>query len=387
MLLKGLCGLVTVLVLCADPAKAANHEVTLLVGGDVTWTLGYKAPSTVLGQADPSDEDWRPVPSANVKDIHSNKTYSYNLHFASQTDEMRYPLLKLAPLFHSSNIVFVNLETPLSDTARQIGDYRTPAAFAKALSWAGVTAASVANNHTFDAEERGFLDTLNNLSAAGVKYVGGGRTLAEARQPIIIEHDGIKIGFLGYSQFSNMGDAAFAAEKLPGEAPMDPVLIKEDIQKLRGRVDYIAVSVHWGTDKSSRVSPENREFAHQIIDDGADLVLGGHTPYPKGIEVYHGRVIIYSPAHITSGHAHTEWGDNYLVRFTLAPASIEKVEILPIAGKGAQLAQPFLLQGDEATQLLQTVRSLSQQLDTAMTIEGNVGVIVPSQANTGAPAK
>lgn len=387
MLLKGLCGLVTVLVLCSDPAKAANHEVTLLVGGDVTWTLGYKAPSTVLGQADPSDEDWRPVPSANVEDTHSNKTYSYNLHFVLHTDEMRYPLLKLAPLFRSSNIVFVNLETPLSDTARQIGDYRTPAAFAKALSWAGVTAVSVANNHTFDAEERGFLDTLNNLSAAGVKYVGGGRSLAEARQPIIIEHDGIRIGFLGYSQFSNMGDAAFAAEKLPGEAPMDPVLIKEDIQKLRGRVDYIAVSVHWGTDKSSRVSPKNREFAHQIIDDGADLVLGGHTPHPKGIEVYHGRVIIYSPAHITSGHAHTEWGDNYLVRFTLTPTSIEKVEILPIAGKGAQLAQPFLLQGDEATQLLQSVRNLSQQLDTAMTIEGNVGVIVPSQANTGAPAK
>jgi len=373
--------LLALLVAGCIPATAQPQTVSLLVGGDVTWTLGYKIPSTVLGEADPSDPDWRPVPTVNHEDKHSNKTYSYNLHFTSQTEEMRYPLLKLAPVFHAADIVFVNLETPLSDTARQVGDYRTPTAFAGALKWAGVTAVSVANNHTFDAEQAGFLDTLSTLSRAGLGLVGGGRDLAQARRPLILERHGIRIGILGYSQFSNAGDAAFASDSLPGEAPMDPALIEQDIQKLRGQVDFIAVSLHWGTDKSDRVSPKNREFAHQLIDEGADLVLGGHTPHPKGIEVYRGKVILYSPAHIISGHAHTEWGDNYLVRFTLDKKDIEKVEILPIAGTGMQLAQPYLLDDGPAVKLLESVRALSAGLDTKMSIAGDEGVIVPAQAS------
>jgi len=337
-----------------------------------------------VAEADPSDPDWRPLPHVNHDDIHNNKTYSYNLHFDNQTDEMRYPLQKLAPLFRSSDIVFVNLETPLSDTARPVGDYLTPTAFAGALKWAGVTAVSVANNHTFDAEQAGFLDTLHTLTAAGLGYVGGGRDLAEARRPLILERNGIRIGILGYSQFNNAGVSAFATDSLPGEAPMDPTIIREDIQKLRTQVDFVAVSFHWGTDKSSNVSPGNREFAHQVIDDGADMIFGGHTPYPKGIEVYRGKVIIYSPAHMFSGHAHREWGDNYLVRLTLdkkdgGPGSIGKVEVLPIAGTGMQLSQPYLLDDGPAEKLLQTIRELSSKLDTKLTIEGTTGVILPAK--------
>jgi poly-gamma-glutamate synthesis protein (capsule biosynthesis protein) len=158
---------------------------------------------------------------------------------------------------------------------------------------------------------------------------------------------------------------------------MDPAIVREDIQKLRGQVDYVAVAFHWGTDKSNRVSPKNRSFAHEVIDDGADMVFGGHTPHPKGIEVYHGKVIIYSPAHVISGHQHVEWGDNYLVRLTLAPKAITKVEVLPLAGTGQQLAQPFLLEGDRATTLLEQVRALSSALDTKMEIRGNIGVVTP----------
>jgi poly-gamma-glutamate synthesis protein (capsule biosynthesis protein) len=364
---------------CSLACAAAERKVTLLVGGDVSWSLEYKAASTVPGEADASDADWRPIPHANTVESHTKNTASYGLHFNSTTEAMRYPFRKLTPLFHSADIVFVNLETPLSDSARQVGDYRTPAAFADALHWAGVTAVSVANNHTFDDEEKGFLDTLHNLRAAGVGYVGGGYSLADARRPLILVRNGIRIGFLGYTQFSNSGDAAFAAPHLPGEAPMDPGLIKEDIEKLRGKVDFIAVSLHWGTDRSANVSRKNRELAHEIIDDGADMVLGGHTPYPKGIEAYHGKVIVYSPAHIFTGHQHFEWGDDYLLRFTLTPKSIEKVEVLPIAGTGMQLSQPFLLKDGPATKLLQTVRDLSVGLDTSMDIQDNEGVILPRE--------
>ncbi len=63
---------------------------------------------------------------------------------------------------------------------------------------------------------------------------------------MILEKNGIRIGLLGYAQFSNMNEPAFAAPGRAGITPMDPVLIKEDIRKLKPQVDYVAVSVHSG---------------------------------------------------------------------------------------------------------------------------------------------
>jgi hypothetical protein len=55
------------------------------------------------------------------------------------------------------------------------------------------------------------------------------------------------------------------------------------------------VAIHWATSRSAEVSPENRAFAHDLIDAGADVILGHHPPHPKGVEVYRGKVILYAP--------------------------------------------------------------------------------------------
>ncbi len=367
-------------ILCLSVSLlAADREVVFLVGGDVTWSFGFRPKSVTIAAPDPADPDWRALPRINdgSQSVIHAKSHDYKIHFDSTDEALRYPLARVAPVFHSADLVFVNLETPLSDTAKWVGDYRTPAKFARVMRDAGIAAVTLANNHTYDCEAQGLLDTLENLSTAGIGHVGAGHNLDDARRPWIVERKGIKIGVLGYAQFSNAGEPAFAASGAAGLAPMDPAIVKEDIRKLRSQVDYVAVAFHWGTDKSNHVSPRNREFAHQVIDDGADLVFGGHTPHPKGIEIYRRKAIIYSPGHVISGHAHVEWGDNYLVRFTLGPKEIARLEILPLAGTGDQLAQPFLLEGSPAVKLLEEIRGLSAALDTKMEIRGNIGVITP----------
>jgi poly-gamma-glutamate capsule biosynthesis protein CapA/YwtB (metallophosphatase superfamily) len=369
---------------------AAEKQVTLLVGGDVQWSLSLRPPTVLFTTPDPKDPDWRAVPYLNggaskaewqslqlaaPKTDSKHKSIEYGLHFASQREMIDYPLAKLAPTFHSADIVFLNLETPLSDTAPMSGLSRTPEAFAGALSRAGVSLVTIANNHTFDTQTSGFLDTLRSLSAARMPFIGGGQNLTEARKPVILQRNGTRIGFLGYAQFSNMGEPAFAAEKRAGIAPMDPVLMKEDIRKLRTQVDIVAVSVHWGKDKSARVSPANRKLAHELIDAGADIILGSHTPFPKGIEIYRGKTIIYSPSHVAIAHNYADWGDNDLIRLTLGRNAVQQIVILPIAGKGTELAQPYLLHGDEAHEVLTSIQARSAELDTKVSILGDEGVI------------
>jgi poly-gamma-glutamate capsule biosynthesis protein CapA/YwtB (metallophosphatase superfamily) len=304
---------------------------------------------------------------------------------------LNYPLQRLAPIFHGADLAMVNCEGALSDHGRQVGSNRTPERFAISMRNSGIGLVNLANNHTFDAEERGFLDTLRALSLAGIAHVGGGTDLADARKPVIVERNGIKLGFLGYTQFNNIGESAFAADGRPGMVPMDPFLIKEDIRKLRTQVDYVMVAIHWATSRSAEVSPENRAFAHSLIDAGADVILGHHPPHPKGIEVYHGKVILYAPSNVLRGHNGPALDDGYLARFTLGPKSVEKVEVLPIIGKGqpeghtgpydSKLFQPALMQGANARQLLENLRSRSAALDTTMAIDGEKGVIAISQTS------
>jgi len=415
------------LILPLKPVAAAGNHVVLILGGDVEWALNSRQPTVryrvadprpfgllVFGKRDVRDQiigDWPPIPyvyegesktyldSLGLKggsDDSLGESLSYPLpqqagpeftqDYSSNEELLNYPLRRLAPTFRAADLVFVNCEGALSDHARQIGLNRTPAKFAKAMRSSGISLVNLANNHTFDAEERGFLETLRALSSAGIAHVGGGHDLTEARKPVIFTRNGIKLGFIGYAQFNNMGESAFAADGRPGIVPMDPFLIKEDIRRLRPQVDYIVVAIHWATNRKYDISPENRNFAHDLIDAGADIILGHHPPHPKGIEVYHGKVILYAPSNILRGHTNMNSDDGYLARFTLGDKSVEKIEVLPIAGKGqpagrtgqpydAKLFQPFLMEGSTAQQLLEGVRSRSAALDTKMEIDGDKGII------------
>jgi poly-gamma-glutamate synthesis protein (capsule biosynthesis protein) len=413
------------------PAFAADNQVVLIFGGDVEWSLNGRPPTVryrvadpapygqiVYGRRDVRDQvtgDWAPIPytdqgesgaylkSLGLKgpnDAASGESLSFPLPGGEEytkdysTDDalLNYPLARLAPIFHGADLVMVNCEGALSDRGRQVGLNRTPERFAIAMRDAGIGLVNLANNHTFDAEERGFLDTLRALSLAGIAHVGGGNDLADARKPVIVERNGIKLGFLGYTQFTNIGESSFSAEGRPGVVPMDPFLIKEDIRRLRPQVDYVLVAIHWATSRSAEVSPQNRAFAHELIDAGADVILGHHPPHPKGIEVYHGKVILYAPSNVLRGHNGPNLDDGYLARFTLGPKSVDKVEVLPIIGKGQpegragqpydpKLFQPALMQGANARQLLENLRNRSASLDTAMAIDGDKGVITVSPAS------
>jgi poly-gamma-glutamate capsule biosynthesis protein CapA/YwtB (metallophosphatase superfamily) len=410
------------------PAFAADNQVVLIFGGDVEWSLNARPPTVryrvanptpygqiVYGRRDVRDQvtgDWPPIPytdqgesgaylkSLGLKgpsDASTGESLSYPLldseeytkDYSSDDALLNYPLARLAPIFHAADLVMVNCEGALSDHGRQVGLNRTPERFAISMRGAGIGLVNLANNHTFDAEERGFLDTLRALSLAGIAHVGGGNDLADARKPVIVERNGIKLGFLGYTQFTNIGESSFAAEGRPGVVPMDPFLIKEDIRRLRPQVDYVLVAIHWATSRSAEVSPENRAFAHDLIDAGADVILGHHPPHPKGIEVYRGKVILYAPSNVLRGHNGPNLDDGYLARFTLGPKSVEKVEVLPIIGKGQpegragqpydpKLFQPALMQGANARQILENLRNRSASLDTAMAIDGDKGVITVS---------
>lgn len=369
------------------------QQITLVAGGDIEWSRIVKPPDVYLDPPRREEGDWMQVPYLNndtnrrflggegytleTTESHHVRAIQYGLDFDSPEDMARYPLERIAPVLRSADIAFANLETPLSDRARHNGAFRTPTAFADGLRWAGIDVVSTANNHALDAEGDGLADTKEALWRAGVGAVGTGMDLEDARRPFIVERNGIRVGFLGYSQFVNGGTSNFAQPSRPGVAPLDPFLIEEDIRRLRDQVDYVVLSFHWNIENSQETHPKAREFAHRMVDAGADIILGHHPHVPRGVETYKGKVIFYSFGNLIFGHNHTYWMDNYVARLTLEPERIRQVEILPVSGRGTGLSQPYLLEGDEARAVLEDVQARTRQLDSTMEIQGDVGVIRP----------
>jgi poly-gamma-glutamate synthesis protein (capsule biosynthesis protein) len=109
-------------------------------------------------------------------------------------------------VLRSADVLFGQLEAPLSDRGERAftpqGQCRLPAKNITALTaeeGAGFDVMSFAGNHSMDFGEDAFFDTIRALTNAGIAVVGAGSTIKEARNPVVVERNGTKIGFLAYT--------------------------------------------------------------------------------------------------------------------------------------------------------------------------------------------
>lgn len=149
------------------------------------------------------------------------------------------------------------------------------------------------NNHIFDYGKVGIDSTLDSLDKMGLPYFGINNVSEYAYPQKIIElNKNIRI--------------AFFAVVCPSTSPIWSVENKlflsmfkineliENIKKIRASVQKVVIYIHWGTEESSY--PSNKEVldARNLIDGGADLVIGSHAHAPQPIEKYKNGIIAYN---------------------------------------------------------------------------------------------
>ncbi len=194
------------------------------------------------------------------------------------------------------------------------------------LGKAKITLVNCANNHTADFGAEGILETIRTLDSAGIRHVGIGRNIAEARKPVVLTINGIRIGFMGYG-----GVSAFLASRTdPGTAPRSRRIILSDIARLRPRVNFIVVNLHWGEELAEEPDSAQIVLAHALVDAGADLIIGHHPHVLQGIERYHGRTIVYSLGNfIFGGNARAANCTTGIVKARFSRDSVE-TQLVPI---------------------------------------------------------
>jgi capsule synthesis protein PGA_cap len=251
----------------------------------------------------------------------------------------RYPYRATAPIFADADIAFANLEAPVTwSTSRsplwKEYSYRVEPAATEAWKWLGLDIVSVANNHTQDYRAAGLLDTVANLRAAGIEPLGGGANETEARQPVIFDVGGTRVGFLAYLEHRaafNLYLRLFAVGDRVGVAQLNRADVAEDVRRLRPLVDVLIVSVHWGANYAP-ITGTQEEYARFLADLGVDVVVGHHPHVEQAVEVQGHCLILYSLGNYawgTVGFPQLHIG--LIARLHLAPhGKVRSAELLPI---------------------------------------------------------
>ena len=209
----------------------------------------------------------------------------------------RNPFAPMASILNSADIRVGNLESLVATTGTPVpGKPYTFRAHPRTLPLLKrhFDALALANNHSGDYGPLAFREMLGLLEQQGIAYFGGGRTLAEAHRPLIIERKGLRIALLGYNEFF---PRSFEADTdKPGIAWSEDEQVRLDIATARTiyRADLVIPFMHWGWEHESTASPRQRQLARLMVDAGADAVVGGHPHVTQNIEQYRGKPIFYS---------------------------------------------------------------------------------------------
>lgn len=200
----------------------------------------------------------------------------------------------------------INLETSITtsnDYWRGKGiHYRMHPKNIPCLTAAKIDYCSLANNHVFDWGYGGLAETLETLKHANINSAGAGLNLQEAEMPAVMEVEGKgRVIVFSYGlQSSGIPFSWAASEDSPGvnllRSLSDPTVrhIKEQVDAVKQQRDIVVASIHWGSNWGYDIRPEQREFAHKLIDHACVDVIHGHSSHHvKGIEVHKERPIIY----------------------------------------------------------------------------------------------
>lgn len=183
------------------------------------------------------------------------------------------------------------------------------------------TVAALANNHAFDYGIDGMHDTVKYLNDAGITKIGAGDSADEAHKAVTQEINGRKITILNYMDSNNFAEydyevMPYANGSSPGYSAYDSADAQKQISE-NNDSDLIIAYMHFGNEYSTSPNEDQLRIAHELIDYGADVVIGSHPHVTQGIDMYNGKPIFYSLGNFIFDQSNEETHSAYFVKIDL----------------------------------------------------------------------
>lgn len=216
------------------------------------------------------------------------ETHGYQGSFHSYYDSYgeAYFFDKFKEVFENDDLTLINLEVSLTDSMDIVAkefNIKGPKKYTGIMTSNSVEACSLGNNHTYDYGQKGLEDTISALQEANLAY---------AYNDIVAYYttdEGVKIAIVSASIIASSGGAN------------EKYLISGVQSAKENGADLVIVACHWGTEGDNYANDYQRKWGHDLIDAGADLIIGNHSHCLQGVEYYNGKIICYSLGNFSFG--------------------------------------------------------------------------------------
>jgi poly-gamma-glutamate synthesis protein (capsule biosynthesis protein) len=193
---------------------------------------------------------------------------------------------RIRPTLLKSDLVLGNMEFPVAAPyTSEPWIFNCPKSVLPAMKLAGFTLVTIANNHMLDQGADGAITTMKNLRESGLPFIGAGASEPEARQGLVLERKGVRVGYIAYTGVSNY-PIPKNRKDLAINWFYDEEKVKEDIRAMRTRCDYLVLSVHAGVEYDHQPQARDGMLMKKYLDEGADIVIGHHPHVLQPVERY-----------------------------------------------------------------------------------------------------
>jgi poly-gamma-glutamate capsule biosynthesis protein CapA/YwtB (metallophosphatase superfamily) len=195
-----------------------------------------------------------------------------------------------------ADLAFGNLESAVSTGGvafpKEYNFRASPAALATLRKRSGIDVLNLANNHVGDFGPQATIDTVRRVERLGMKAVGAGSDLKRALTPQVVNRLGLRIAFVGFSEIAPIEFAATRGQ--PGTAWANPSEIARAVQAARRKADIVVATFHWGIEKQTLETAQQRALADVAVRNGAQVVIGAHPHTLQPVRRQGAAIVAYS---------------------------------------------------------------------------------------------
>ena len=243
----------------------------------------------------------------------------------------------LSTHFAKANVLMGNLEFSLANEGGPIEKngpvYQRPGKFIQAFRSAGFDLLGLANNHIGDFGEDGVTSAIRCCCEAGIKTVGAGSNIEDAKKPVFLEVNGWTLGVMAFTEHH----FGIATEHGAGANLLDVYYSFEQIQEVSKKCDYLIILYHGGIGSVPYLypSPMLQKKCRKMIESGAQLVLCQHSHCIGSQEDYRNAKILYGQGNTVFGYRanNKRWNSSLVVKVHLSEKGFPsaRIEYLPVS--------------------------------------------------------
>lgn len=238
----------------------------------------------------------------------------------------------LLPVWMDADFRIVNLECPLIASPAPIKksgphlgvDERA----VNGLKTLGIDVVGIANNHILDHGAKGLLNTIRLCRENGMAVVGGGADLSEARESLVSNIKGLRLGIIAMADL----EWSIAGRHSAGANPFSMCGFLKVMHRLRTECDHIVALMHLGKEHYPYPSPRLQETCRCMVDEGVSIVVCQHSHCSGACERYGDGYISYGQGNFLFDSPRNRWDTwrlGYLLQIDIAPGASPEAQLLP----------------------------------------------------------